>query len=186
MKKILLGVTGSVAAKLTPKIVAMLSESGYEVKVVATQTSFHFWKKESVSVPIYLDADEWPEGGYEEGKTIVHIELREWADMFLIAPVTANTLAKMACGISDNLLSSVVRAWLLEKPLLIAPAMNTQMWKNPLTKKHLTAIAETYAITLIHPVEKMLACGKYGMGAMADLSTLSKTVNEMFLKKKWD
>jgi phosphopantothenoylcysteine decarboxylase len=176
MKKILLGVTGSVAAKLTPKLVAMLIEAGYEIKVAATQTSLHFWQKESVPVPVYLDSDEWPENGYEKGKPIMHIELREWADMLLIAPVTANTLAKMAHGISDNLLTSVVRAWNPEKPILIAPAMNTLMWENPLTKKHIDAAAETYDATLIHPVEKMLECGKYGMGAIADLSTIRETV----------
>ncbi|NTW14374.1 MAG: phosphopantothenoylcysteine decarboxylase [Candidatus Moranbacteria bacterium] len=183
MKKILLGVTGSVAAKLTPKLVSMLLESGYEVKIAATQASLHFWKQESVSVPVYLDADEWPEEGYADGKPIMHIELREWADMFLIAPVTANTLAKMAHGISDNLLTSVVRAWNLEKPILIAPAMNTQMWENPLTGKHIDVIAETYDMTLVHPVEKLLACGKYGMGAIADLSTIRETVRERFLNQ---
>lgn len=182
MSRILLGVTGSVAAKLTPKLVGMLLESGYEVKVAATQASLHFWKPESVSVPVYLDADEWPEERYTDGSPIRHIELREWADMFLIAPVTANTLAKMAHGISDNLLTSVVRAWNLEKPILIAPAMNTQMWENPLTKKHIGTIAETYDVTLIHPVEKLLACGKYGIGAIADLSMIREAVRERSMK----
>lgn len=178
MNNILLGVTGSVAAKLTPKIVAALEEPDHEVRVIATEASLHFFDSENIPVSLYRDRDEWPDGGYEDGAPIPHIELREWADLFLIAPATANTLAKMAGGICDNLLTSTIRAWPIGKPMLIAPAMNTRMWENPLTQDHIDAVARIYQAVLIPPIEKRLACGEYGMGAIAELPTIRRVVRE--------
>ncbi|MFZ2193263.1 MAG: flavoprotein [Candidatus Moraniibacteriota bacterium] len=183
MKKILLGVTGSVAAKLTPKLVNLLEASDYEVRVVATEQSLYFWDSKDVNIPIFRETDEWSGFAYIKDQIIPHIALCDWADVFLIAPLTANTLAKMACGICDNLITSVVRAWPLAKPLIVAPSMNTQMWKNPLTKKHLTNLSEYYQAIIIPPIEKKLACGEEGLGAMAELSDILNILADIIDKK---
>lgn len=166
--KVLLGVTGSVAAKLTPRLVEALRAANHEVKVVATEKSLFFWKPVEVMVPVLRDADEW--STYQTGQPILHIELRRWADAMIIAPLTANTLAKIANGIADNLLTSIVRAWTPEKTIVMAPAMNSQMWGKSVTFKQLAEIRLSLPrVTLVHPVSKVLACGDIGIGAMASI-----------------
>ncbi len=182
MKQILLGVTGSVAAKLTPKLANLLEKADYAVRIVATEPSFYFWDPQDVMIPIFREADEWPGIGYIKDQPIPHIALRDWADVFLIAPLTANTLAKMAFGICDNLITSTVRAWQPEKPLLVAPSMNTHMWLSPLTTQHLTNLANCYHLEIISPIEKKLACGEQGIGAMAELSTIMATLEQTIIK----
>lgn len=169
---ILLGVTGSVAAKHTTKLISALKEKN-EVQVVATEPSFYFWKSEDTDVPVWRDKDEWPNNSYTERQKIGHIELRDWADIIVIAPLTANTLAKLAHGMSDNLLTSVMRAWKIEKPVVLAPAMNTQMWQNPATAEHIATLKRWYPrLTIVEPVLKTLACGERGIGAMALIETI--------------
>ena len=121
--KVLLGITGSVAAVLAEKMVNSLLDKNYRVQIVATEASLYFFNHELLPVPVWLEKDEWPEPGFDKNAPIGHIELREWADLLLIAPLTANTLAKMANGICDNFLTSIVRAWDREKPIVIAPAV---------------------------------------------------------------
>lgn len=174
---ILLGVTGSVASSLTPKLVNLLIESGHEVKVVATKSSLHFWKRADVTVSVLLDEDEWK--SYEDDRTVLHIELRDWADVLLIAPLTADTLSKMARGRADNLLMCVVRAWDMRCPVVIAPAMNTKMWNHPATGEHLAVLRRWHgeSIRVALPVEKVLACGEKGIGALATLEKIVETVS---------
>jgi phosphopantothenoylcysteine decarboxylase len=112
---------------------------------------------------------------------VVHIDLREWADILLIAPLTANTLAKMANGFCDNLLTCIVRAWNTKKPMMIAPAMNTKMWENKFTAKHLEAIKDTYGVRIIEPVIKRLACDEVGIGAMEEIGKIVEQVNGMII-----
>ena len=181
MKKILLGITGSVAAKLTPKTIESITGSGYEIKVVATKPSLYFWNPKNVSAQVFQDEDEWPGQAYIKDQPVLHIELRDWADVFLIAPLTVNTLAKVANGICDNLLTTVARAWIPSKPMIVAPAMNTQMWLNPITKKHLADIEKYYRAEIIYPIDKKLACGEKGPGAMAELSTIVEILNGVVL-----
>lgn len=179
MSKILLGVTGSVAATVTKKMVPALVTYGHDVRIVATRTSFYFWNREDVDVPIFSEEEEWPGVAYVKDQPVAHIFLRDWADVLLIAPLTANTLGKMAQGQCDNLLTSIVRAWFLYKPLIVAPAMNTQMWLHPLTAQHLGILAQWYNMHTVYPVEKMLACGDVGVGAMADIATIVGCINEV-------
>lgn len=174
--KILLGVTGSVAAKLTPRLIAGLSKA-HEVKLITTKAAKYFFDKNNLGVEVLEDVDEWFGEKYEQDSAIAHIELRTWADCCLIAPATANTIAKISFGLADNLLTCVTRAWQLEKPLIIAPAMNTQMWLHPITKEHLERIEKYYNLTVIQPVAKRLACGETGIGAMAGIDEIIKTVN---------
>ena len=111
------------------------------------------------------------------GDPVLHIELRKWADVMLVAPLSANTLAKLANGVSDNLLTCVARAWDLSlKPFVVCPAMNTMMWDHPLTGRHIRAVTgsppDGLGFRIIAPVEKLLACGDLGMGAMAEVATI--------------
>uniref|UniRef100_A0A183A2P7 Flavoprotein domain-containing protein n=1 Tax=Echinostoma caproni TaxID=27848 RepID=A0A183A2P7_9TREM len=97
----------------------------------------------------------------------------------LLAPLSANTLAKIIAGLADNLVTSVCRAWYYpngEKRAFFAPAMNTEMWNHPLTGEQVTRLMRIHGWVMIPPVEKMLMCGEYGMGAMAELSTIVESL----------
>jgi len=192
MANVLLGVTGSVAATRLPALVEALSTAGHQVKVVATTAATYFFDPASVAVPLFLDEHEWPGDRYQRGEKVIHIELRRWAELFLIAPLDANTLAKLAVGLCDNCLTCVWRAWDTTRPVVLAPAMNTLMWENSFTRKHLRSLAadhgaghipshldETHLINTINdrsktlrivpPISKALACGDIGVGAMAEV-----------------
>ncbi|GAB4814253.1 hypothetical protein N2152v2_001299 [Parachlorella kessleri] len=165
--RVLLGVTGSVATIKLP-ILARLLLQECDVIVVTTKASRYFFQEEQLPPdcrPVLGDEDEWRQWG-QVGDPVVHIELRRWADAFVIAPLSANTLAKVAGGLCDNLLTCVVRAWDFDKPLLVAPAMNTFMWESPFTERHLAA-CRGLGIALVPPVSKRLACGDVGSGGMA-------------------
>jgi len=116
---------------------------------------------------------------WQTQKTIEHIELRTWADIFVIAPLSANTLAKIANGICDNFLTCIVRAWDLNKPIVVAPAMNTHMWTNPFTMEHLAKIQSVYNLSIISPIVKTLACGDTGIGAMANIEDIVDLVDNV-------
>ena len=172
--KILIGISSSIAAYRMPNLVSQLSKQGHEITTIVTESAKAFVTPQALAVmsknPCYADADEW--GNTER---VWHIELAKWCDIFLIAPLTANTLAKMANGLCDNLLTSTVRA-LGNKPLILAPAMNTAMWENPLTARHIRQTAEIYDVTLISPVSKKLADGDEGMGGLAEDETILKAI----------
>ncbi len=179
-RKILLGVTGSVAATLTPKLVEALQEAGYDVRVVATETSRYFWKRKEVDARVYRDRDEWRDKKYRKGSPVLHIVLRDWADALLIAPLSANTLGKIANGLEDNLLTCVARAWpVKKKPIVIAPAMNTAMWVHPATTTHLAQLKRwVRKFVVVSPVSKKLACGDTSIGAMAPIDEVVKEVGK--------
>src|SRR5205085_5895604 len=126
------------------------------VRVVATEASLYFFDPATVGPPgferlardpniVIRDEHEWPgrpEGlRYQRDDEVLHIELRRWAELFLIAPLDANTLAKLATGLADNCLTCVWRAWDPSRPVVLAPAMNTLMWEHPLTARHLRQLA---------------------------------------------
>ncbi len=176
---ILLGVTGSVAAKLTPKLVAALQELG-EVEVAATDPALYFWKREETGARLWTEADEWPGEIYAKDQPVPHIALGDWADILVVAPMTANTLTKMAVGIADNLLSCVIYAWPTTKPVVIAPAMNTRMWMNFATARHLNGLRDRmHNLRIVPPQSKRLACGTTGYGAMADIAVIKKAVRDI-------
>ena len=182
--KLLIGVTGSVAAMKLPLLLQQLVSKyeKIEIKVVLTSTSCHFidLKGTPDNIIFYQDQDEWT-SWKQLRDPILHIELRKWADIFLIAPLSANSLAKIANGLCDNLVTCIVRAWDPRDPLLLAPAMNTLMWNNAVTKKHLDLISEYYAnFTVIPPMTKILACGDEGMGAMASVEAILEIIDDQF------
>jgi phosphopantothenoylcysteine decarboxylase len=199
MPNILLGTTGSVAAIRTPELYQKLVAAGFPVKVVATQAALYFFDPASLtSSPakrelrdpevVVLDEDEWfrrkSDERYQRDDPVLHIELRRWADLLLIAPLDANTLAKLAYGLADNCLTCVWRAWDPARPVVLAPAMNTLMWDSPLTRRHLQLVTETMGGTgrlrIIAPQSRRLACGDIGMGALADVEDIVSAVSEQF------
>ncbi|XP_065881213.1 phosphopantothenoylcysteine decarboxylase-like [Euphorbia lathyris] len=180
--KILLAASGSVAAIKFGNLCHCFSEWA-EVRAVVTKASLHFIDRTSLpkDIVLYTDEDEWS-SWKKIGDSVLHIELRRWADIMVIAPLSANTLGKIAGGLCDNLLTCVVRAWDYNKPLFVAPAMNSFMWSNPFTERHLMLIDEL-GISLIPPVTKRLACGDYGNGAMAEPSLIYSTIR-LFLESR--
>ncbi|RLN06055.1 hypothetical protein BBJ28_00008016 [Nothophytophthora sp. Chile5] len=113
-------------------------------------------------IPVIRDEDEWAAWNVV-GDRVLHIELKDWADVMLLAPMSANTLGKLANGLADNLLTCVARAWITSKPFIFAPAMNTDMWDHPVTAKQLSVLGE-FGYKMVPPVEKKLACGVVGTG----------------------
>ncbi len=181
MANVLLGVTGSVAAIKTPELFADLRRRGHRIKVVATRAALYFFDPAMLAPDtVVRDEDEWPGERYQRGDDVLHIELRRWAELLLVAPLDANTLAKFANGLCDNCLTCVWRAWDPARPVLLAPAMNTFMWEHPLTARHLRQLAiDASRLQLIPPVSKELACGDIGVGAMATVAEIGDTVDRV-------
>lgn len=207
MAKILVGVTGSVAAMKTPELVRALRQFGHEVRVIATRPALYFFDRNDLPPGVlFTDDDEWPRVGTDQAwqrtDPVLHIDLRRWADLLLIAPLDANTLAKFANGICDNCLTCVWRAWDLARPVLLAPAMNTLMWQNPHCALHLQQLASIFGqnspastnadaiaawinehlkprLSIAGPIEKMLACGDLGIGAMSEVGPLADSVQDI-------
>jgi phosphopantothenoylcysteine decarboxylase len=214
MANVLLGTTGSVAAMRVPEIYDRLRRAGHAVKVVATQASLYFFDPATLDPThsernrelVILDEDEWP--GRDEGRraqrsdSVLHIELRKWADLLLIAPLDANTLAKLANGLADNCLMCVWRAWDQTRPVVLAPAMNTMMWQHPLTRRQLLQLAADAGappppsgldlaavvdwlngacprLHVVAPQSKRLFCGDVGVGALAEIADVVAAVNAL-------
>ncbi|CCJ31483.1 unnamed protein product, partial [Pneumocystis jirovecii] len=185
------GVTGSIAATKLLELVTGLQALG-EVQVVYTSAAKRFLctaKLRQSGVSLWTDGDEWNmhiltiQLWQEISSPILHIELRRWADILVLAPLTANTLAKMANGLCDNLLTCILRAWHPSRPILAAPAMNTYMWHHPLTQRHITLIQGIFTwIEWIGPVEKRLACGDVGMGGMTAVTGIIEKTSQMLEK----
>ena len=118
--------------------------------------------------------------------SVLHIDLRNWADICLVAPLSAHTLGKISNGLCDDLLTCTLRAWDFEKakPIILAPAMNTAMWKHPITSMQLNAIKSfgrvdgKDTVAIVQPVAKTLACGDKGVGALADLDDIISTIEQ--------
>ncbi|KAF4604857.1 hypothetical protein EYR40_003639 [Pleurotus pulmonarius] len=175
--------TGSVASVKAPLIVQeLLNYKKVKVTVVATKASLAFYSKsdvETAGVSVWVDDNEWSPG-YKIGDPILHIELRRWADVVLVAPCSANTLAKIASGICDNLATSLLRALASTTPTYVFPAMNTLMYEHPLTSEHLRIVREVLRYNVVGPIGKALACGDIGIGAMTEWRDIVQTVVDRF------
>jgi len=167
--QVLLALTGSVATIKWQEIVRGLTEAGCDVTVMATRAAAHFVAAAAdgpAPARVHTDDEEWRawEG---KGDPVLHIELRRRADILVFAPLSANTLAKLAHGLCDNLVTAVARAWDPARPVLACPAMNTMMWEHPHTARHLAELA-ALGYRVLGPVSKPLACGDVGNGAMSE------------------
>jgi len=179
-RKIILGITGSIAAYKACGIVSRLKELGAEVFVVMTSSATHFITPLTLQTlsgnRVYLNLFDLP----EEWK-LEHISLAEKADLILIAPATANTIAKIAAGIADNLLTATVLA--SEAPILIAPAMHETMYKNSFTQANIEKLKEK-GFRFIGPDYGELASGKIGLGRLASNDKIVESVKNILEKKK--
>ncbi|KAJ3553836.1 hypothetical protein NM688_g3407 [Phlebia brevispora] len=175
--------TGSVASIKAPLIVAeLLKHSNVKVEVVATKASLTFYNPADIvkaGSRVWQDADEWPTG-YKIGDPILHIELRRWADVVLVAPCSANTLSKIAAGGCDNLATSLLRALAPTTPTYLFPAMNTFMYEHPLTNEHIRIVRDVIGYTVVGPIGKNLACGDVGLGAMTEWKDIVQIVVDKF------
>lgn len=174
MKRVLLGVTGSIAAFKAASIASGLKKRGVEVHVVMTESSTHFITPLTMQIqseqPVHLDVMAEPVAG-----KINHIDLAQSCDLILIAPATANIIGKLAHGIGDDMLSTVCLAVPPEVPKMIAPAMNTKMYLQPVVQENIKKIAE-YGYLEIKPVSQKLACGDVGIGALAPVEQIVEDV----------
>uniref|UniRef100_A0A8I3WGQ0 Phosphopantothenoylcysteine decarboxylase n=1 Tax=Callithrix jacchus TaxID=9483 RepID=A0A8I3WGQ0_CALJA len=151
-----------------------------EVAVVTTERAKHFYSSQDIPVTLYSDADEW-EMWKCRSDPVLHIDLRRWADLLLVAPLDANTLGKVASGICDNLLTCIIRAWDRSKPLIFCPAMNTAMWEHPITAQQVDQL-KAFGYVEIPCVAKKLVCGDKGLGAMAEVGTIVDKVKEVLFQ----
>lgn len=167
---LLLGITGGIAAYKMPFLIRLLTQNNVEIKVVLTKAAKTLVGEDTLRTvsgnPVFLD--ESPPV-YD----MDHIRLAEWADLFLICPATANTIAKIAHGIADNLITTLALSF--NGPLMIAPAMNTVMWENPATQDNITTL-EKRGVRLMPVSSGPLACGDEGPGRMISVETIAEFV----------
>lgn len=171
---IVLGVTGSIAAYKAADIISRLKKQGHEVDVILTESGSRIITPITLQTlsknKVYMDM-------FEEitPKEVKHISLAEKADLMLIAPATANIIGKIANGIADDFLSTVVMAAANTTDIYIAPAMNTNMYENPIVQANIEKL-RSYSYRFIEPKESLLACGTVGKGAMADVDDIIKVI----------
>lgn len=181
-KQILLGISGSISAYKAADLTNELTKLGYAVDVLMTKSSQEFitpltlqsLSKRSVHTDVM--AEERPD-------KINHIELAKQADLFIVAPASANVIGKLANGIADDLLTTVALALESHVPKIIAPAMNTYMYLNPAVQKNLATLKE-YGYEEIEPREALLACGDYGPGALATVEIILQAITETLSHKE--
>ena len=183
-KNILIGITGGIAAYKVCELIRLFKKNGANVKTVVTKSALEFvtpltlqtLSQEPVYVEQFMTEERKPE----------HIALCDWADVFIIAPASANTIGKIANGICDNLLTSLACAF--QKQMIYAPAMNTGMWNNKAVQKNIEVL-KSFGALFVEPEEGFLACGTDGKGRLADINKIYvKAVNcltsNKFLKGK--
>ena len=181
-KKIVLGVTGGIAVYKAVDLVSRLRKQGAEVRVVMTDHAKEFvtpltFKEISgnkVAVSMWESNQEF---------NVEHIALANWADVFIVAPATANIIAKMACGIADDLLSTTLLA--AQAPIIVCPAMNTGMYNHPATQENLGKL-QSRGVTIMPPAVGMLACGVSGPGRLPEPQQIVEFVKDFFAKREGD
>lgn len=179
-KTILIGITGGIAAYKVCELIRMFVKAGANVKVVATENSLNFVTKLTLQT---LSQNPVAVGQFDvEEYKPEHISLADEADIFVIAPASANTISKLATGVCDNLLTSIACAF--KKPFVIAPAMNCNMWENPIIQENLNKL-ESLGYHICQPEEGFLACGYNGSGRLCSIEKIyEKTVEVLETKKK--
>lgn len=173
MKNILIGITSSIAAYKIPELIRMFKKANYDVKVVMTPEAKNFVTPLTLET---LSSNRVYEQQFCPRDNTQHISLCSWADAFIIAPLSANTLSKIANGICDNLLSSVFCAYIGEKkPIILAPAMNCGMWENPFVQKNLETLKNA-GCKILEPEYGFLACGTENKGRLCELKKIFEAI----------
>lgn len=179
-KNILLGVTGGIAAYKIANLASMLKKQGSNVKVIMTENACQFITPMTFETltaqKVYTDTFD---RNFEF--KVDHIELGKWADVFLIAPATANVIGKLANGIADDMLTTTALA--MRCPILVSPAMNTAMFENKVVKHNIMKL-RTYGMDIIMPASGHLACGDTGAGKMPEPEMLLEYIKRGVYKKK--
>ena len=176
MANILLAVTGSISAYKAADLTSQLTKLGHQVKILMTPAATAFitpltlqvLSKQAVLVEVMTEDDP---------KQIQHIDLGKEADLFLVAPASANTIAKLAHGFADTIVTSTALALPSEVKKFLAPAMNTKMLDHPATQNNLETL-KSYGYQIIPPREALLACGEQGSGALASIETILTIIQE--------
>ncbi|MGL5063321.1 MAG: bifunctional phosphopantothenoylcysteine decarboxylase/phosphopantothenate--cysteine ligase CoaBC [Microcoleus sp.] len=165
-RRVLIGISGGIAAYKVCEIVSTLAKAGVEVRAILTDAAQEFITPLTFATlcryPAFTDKDFWQASN---GRPL-HVQLGEWAEVFLIAPLTANTLAKLAGGFADNLLTNTVLA--SNCPILLAPAMNTDMWEQQAVQRNWREVLTDRRFHAAHPGTGILACDRAGAGRMAE------------------
>lgn len=178
-KKIIIGITGSVAAFKSIQLISDLVKQGYQIEVMMSESATRFVTPVCIQSltkrKVYVDTfdDENP-------AIITHVDIVKDADLFMIVPASAHTIAKLAYGMADNMLTSAFLA--ATCPKLIAPAMNVHMYENPITQKNMQLLKET-GVVFVEPISGLLACGDTGNGKLADEDTLLEMIDYMLAPK---
>ena len=175
---IILGVTGSIAAYKAADLTRQMIKSDWDVHVVMTEAATRFitpltlrtLSRNPVAVDAFADPEMWVPG---------HISLAERATLLIVAPCTANVIAKLTCGLADDSLTATALA--CRAPMLLAPAMNTGMWEHPATQGNIKTLADR-GVHFVQPGCGDLACGTYGQGRMADPEEIVLTAKKILLK----
>jgi phosphopantothenoylcysteine synthetase/decarboxylase len=166
MANVLVGVTGGIAAYKAPAVIRRLREAGHEVETIATEAAFHFISEETLSIAtgghVRTEKTWWEESGRVE-----HVSLARWADLVLVAPATADAMARVAIGLGDDLLSATILAG--AKKVLWAPAMNPEMWENPATKRNVETLG-SWGHHFVGPAEGSMASAEEepGLGRLVE------------------
>lgn len=178
-KNILIGITGGIAAYKACELIRLFKKNHANVKVVVTPNAFEFVTELTLETlsqnQVFSDQFDTNE------KKPEHIALCDWADVFVIAPASANTLGKIANGICDNLLTSLACAF--QKQIFAAPAMNTGMYENKAVQKNIETLKQS-GVKIIEPDTGFLACGTDGKGRLADINEIYNTIKNYFDKKQ--
>lgn len=181
LKKILLGITGSIAAYKVCDLIRLLQDNDFEVVCVMTSSATKFISpltlKTLSSNPVFTDMFSYL-NNFESGT--VHIDLARDCDLILVAPATANIIGKVASGIADDLLSTVIMA--TDKKIIFAPAMNTNMWNNKILQENVNKLKKSGCI-FVGPGKGKLACGDYGEGHIAEIEIIKNAVLSVLKKK---
>ena len=175
---LLLGVSGGIAAYKACDLTSAAVKQGWSVRVVMTPSATRFVGALTFEAlcnhPVMVDA--LATGSGPEGASAVeHVSWAKWADVAVVAPATANTIGKLACGLADDALSTVWLALPPEVPRLICPAMNTRMWENPMVQRNLAWLADA-GFQRVEPTSKRLACGDVGVGGLAEVEEIVEAI----------
>lgn len=179
-KNILVGICGGISSYKTCELVRLLIKEGFEVKVMMTESAARFVTPltfQSLSGnPVYINMFQ----SAAPDNNIKHISLAQWADFCVVAPLSANTLSKIAKGICDNLLTTVICALPSKTKVLCVPAMNENMWKNPLIQENVKKLKKINKYIVLNPLKGQLACGVYGEGRMPEAKDIFIQIDSVF------
>jgi phosphopantothenoylcysteine decarboxylase len=174
MSKILVQLSGSIAAYKTCYLISRLVQAGHEVKTATTRGALEFVGKATLEGlsgnPVFSDV-------YEEGRMMDHIHLAKWADLAIVAPASANTLNRLACGLADDPIGTLFLAWDLKKPYWVSPAMNQQMFQHPATQAALSKL-EGFGVRILPADEGHQACGDIGPGRLLEPENIFELIQK--------